>query len=358
MMSSPRRVAVAAALAVGLPAVVAVVAPAVKARRAEDALSSGEFDPREVRSYDLDQPGLDVRIIRRGDVAGLHLVPDQIARSGVVVTFGGSEGSPDFETALRIAQDGYEVFAMFFFGQEGQQVELVGVPLERWSRIRAVVTSEAADASVLTVVASSKGAEFALCAASHYDDIDHLVLFAPSAYRYPGLTEHRTESGRSSWTLNGRELPCIPFSTKQIRALRWFVPFLTRQLLGRPAKYEPVYAGALSCATPAVRSAARIEVEDYTGDLVLLAGADDRMWPSAAFAKTITEHRPDSTETFLYPAAGHAFGAPATSSGILLGGSAEANEDAASRSHAILHDRLAAWHSRRLAPATPSTEHG
>lgn len=340
------------ALVAVIPAAALAVVRAVNTRRARDPWGSSGVDPRDLSGDDLARPGMTVDHVRDGDVVGLHLVPDELSRTGAVVTFGGSEGSPDLERAVEIAARGYEVFAMFFFGQPGQQDELVHVPLERWSRIRGLVEREAANPSTVTVIASSKSAEFALCAASHFDDIDHLVLFAPSAYRFPGLTQERAESERSSWTLDEVELPCIPFSTKSPRAMAWLVPFLARQLLGLPARYGTIYAGALRCATPAVRHAARIDAEHHTGDLLLFAGKDDRMWPSATFAQTIAAHRHEKTEVFLFSDAGHVFGAPATWSGIHLGGAPEANGEAAARSTAILKHRLDAWHSPRTTPAS------
>ena len=144
-------------LAAFVPAAAVAAARSVNARRSGTPSPPDDFDPQDPEGYDLDRPGLSITLIRHGDVVGFHALPDRLSRPGVVVTFGGSEGSPDLETAVAIAQDGCEVFAMFFFGQDDQEEELVDVPLERASFFAG--TDPALDAALAYLAShSAKGA--------------------------------------------------------------------------------------------------------------------------------------------------------------------------------------------------------
>ncbi|HZK33048.1 MAG TPA: hypothetical protein VFC60_00985 [Tissierellaceae bacterium] len=42
-------------------------------------------------------------------------------KKGVVVTFGGSEGSSNMDVAKKVAKEGYEVYSMYFLGKENQR---------------------------------------------------------------------------------------------------------------------------------------------------------------------------------------------------------------------------------------------
>lgn len=294
--------------------------------------------------YPHQDPEVQIEEIRCGDVVGFHLLPHDLRRPGVVVTVGGSEGSPDFFTALDLARRGHECFAMFFFGQDSQRPQLDRVPLELWQRIITHVRSTAQDASTITACGGSKGAEFLLVAASEFDNVDHLVLTAPTAHVWPGLAQGPEHS---SWTLSGHELEHLGFRRPSPRIGVALLRLILDQARHRPARLRPLYEAAHSAANTVQRDRARIDARRYTGDLVLVAGGDDQMWPSVPAAREIVALRPQRTRVQELPGMGHFPGGPTEGGGYRLGGTVEANEVAGQLCRARLQALLDTWHPAR-----------
>lgn len=75
-----------------------------------------------------------------------------------------------------------------------------------------------------------------------------------------------------------------------------------------PPAFSGLYARSRRQADPATVEAATIPVEQFRGDLVLVAGGDDQVWPSHEAASAIARRRTShGLETTLVedPAAGH-----------------------------------------------------
>ena len=66
---------------------------------------------------------------------GFRFVPKEKSHKGLVICFGGSEGSPNFENAKRLAKDGYETLALFMFGMKNQEQTLRKIPLEQYEDV-------------------------------------------------------------------------------------------------------------------------------------------------------------------------------------------------------------------------------
>ena len=75
-------------------------------------------------------PGVDISEIKEQHASGYHFKPQQIKHKGAIVLFGGSEGSVNPNLAALLSTNGYEVFAMYFFGKGNLQKELIHVPIE------------------------------------------------------------------------------------------------------------------------------------------------------------------------------------------------------------------------------------
>lgn len=81
----------------------------------------------------------------------------------------------------------------------------------------------------------------------------------------------------SHWTLGGRPLP--------------FVPLLEGcRPVGHPPAYRELYARSLAQHGDRAAEAA-IPVERISGDLVVIGGEDDQVWPGAEFARMIAARR-------------------------------------------------------------------
>lgn len=296
-------------------------------------------DPRDLASYDLEQEGMEVEQVTGERLTGFHLVPDEVTRDGVVVTFGGSEGGPAYDRALCLARQGHEVYALFFFGQENQPEALEQVPLEFFGEVTERIEQGAVRPGPLSVIGASKGAELALLLAEHYPEIDNVVLFAPAMYSFQGLGG--AWPGSSSWSLEGEQLPYLSFENSSV------VGGLTSQLsawvFDHPTEYRSTYESVVENSPAAERDEARLDPTAVEGGLLVFAGGQDEMWQSEVAAEEIGRANPGA-DIYVFDEAGHVFAGPGHAMGLATGGTVEANEEAGGRSTEILHETLAGWH--------------
>lgn len=280
-------------------------------------------------------PGVTATRVNEGSVQGFHLVPAQRLHPGLVVVFGGSEGSANPMAAGKIAEQGFEVLALFFFGQANQPAQLSRVPLEFFGEVLAWSQRTVTSPTPLTVLGVSKGAELALLLPTYYAQITNVVAYAPADHVYQGLDYSRPTS---SWTWQGTDVPYVAFTGADPAASTSMFAAL---LVGWPAHLRATYASALAHATNA--EAARIKVDGYGAKLLLFAGELDAMWPSDEAARAIQARRPDS-RVVIYPDAGHVFALNGYAGSFALGGTQAGNDAARSDSNRILTEQLISWH--------------
>lgn len=289
-------------------------------------------DPRDKSSYETNQL---ITPVQGAYLNGFHFLPAEKKHKGVVVTFGGSEGSPDYHRAKQLSEEGYEVYALFFFGQPNQRETLSEVPLEFFDEVRALIPE-----GPVTVIGSSKGAELTANLAARGAKIDNIVLFTPSEYTYQGLAFGQNEM--SSFTQDGQPVPYLSFRNSDIGpSLKMFA----NMMLGLPVRYREIYSSIPDRADNT--EAARIPIENFHGQGLLFAGDQDAMWPGDIAATKLAERNP-GLEAHVYPGAGHLFHEDITTFGPswekTLGGTVEGNKAAKQDSDRILLDKLAQWH--------------
>lgn len=288
------------------------------------------------------ESGFTTTAIQEGTLNGYHLKPTDPQHVGLVVTFGGSEGSPNQMLAAAIAKQGYEVLALTFFGQPNQQATLSEIPLDFFSEVLDYAQAHGLNTETLTVIGNSKGAELTANLATLYPEIDNIVLYAPSAYNYTGLD---FEKQAGSWTYGGEELPYLNFRDGDFGAS---MKMMWQMMTGAPVAYRPTYEILSEKASN--RDAARIPIETFKGNALIFAGGKDLMWQSERAAEEIGKALGDRAEVHIYPEAGHIFlpyTVVASDFGVLaIGGDEEANRKAGAESDRILSERLALWHSK------------
>ena len=228
---------------------------------------------------------------------GFLATPRRRCGTGVLV-IAGSSGRIDTERVRLLARHGAVALSIRWFGGDGQQPGPCEVPLETFG---AALDLLAPQCDRLAVVGLSFGAEAALLTAAHDARVDVVVGFAPSSVVWAGVGPH-AGTGRdggppgqaSHWTLDGLALPYVPLVED------W-----------TPGTYPPAYLGHYEQsldADPAAAAAAAIPVERIGGEVVLVAGEDDQVWPSAHFARAIVRRRADhgrATRVVTHPHAGH-----------------------------------------------------
>jgi len=217
--------------------------------------------------------------------------PEDSNGTGALV-LAGSSGRLDVGRADVLAARGVTALAVRWFGGPGQPVVPREIPLEIFTEAIDLLASEC---ERIVLMGLSYGAEAALLTASVDDRVDAAVALAPTDVVWEGQHEHADDPRRSKWTSEGVSVAFVPLD----RA--WQPP------AEMPAFVE-LYEHSRGLADREVIDAATIPVEKIRGELVLVAGGDDQVWPSSRAAKNIVARRAHSglaTVVIEDPGAGH-----------------------------------------------------
>jgi len=261
---------------------------------------------------------------RLSEPAGLLVEPDGEPRCAVLV-LSGSSGRLEADRARLLASHGAAAAAITYFGGPGQPAGLCEVALETFAPVLDLLAQRSEH---LAVWGASKGAEAALLLAASDERIRTVIAVAPTAYVWPNTgpgVDGDERPGRSSWTRRGQPLPFLPLVKD------WQPSDAERSETG--VAVRGWYEASLTAASQEQVHAATIAVEDIQAQVVLVAGGDDRVWPSVPFAKEIGQRRAGRdfpTVLLIDEAAGHRVVLPgeapgAGDGGLLRGGSPQAD---------------------------------
>lgn len=285
----------------------------------------------------MDESLVSTTTVRRDGVNGrLFSGVGPEPRPGVLVLHGGG-GARGYEQryAALLAEHGYDVFCVEYFGAEGVRDALLNVPLEafgnaaRWLLERPSVTGDQ-----VGVVGFSRGGEAALLTGATFETIGAVVAYVPSGYAWAapswmaGVGENQP-----SWTLDGDPVPFLDIDQYVTEPEGGDTP------LG--GEGPSACAVALEHADSRDRDRATIAVEETAGPVLLVSGGRDSVWPStrlAAVARERLDDHPWPVEHCTFPAAGHAIRVPYRLDGDAdpeathrYGGTNEANARASAR---------------------------
>lgn len=248
------------------------------------------------------------RIALRGEpIVGTLFLPKRSTARGVVIVLGGSEGGLNENRAAIIASHGFDTLALAYFGEDGLPSELANIPLEYIERGIAWVHELPETCNLpLVLEGDSKGAELALLVAARDPLVKGVVAFAPSSSVFEGFS---TKQGvqRASWTVSGAPVPFannpVPPDVK--------AKFRVDRAARRPVSFRDQYEALATPPSPE----STIAVEKISGPLLLVAGADDQLWPSVVFARRIIAARRANgvkftDELLVFPQAGHEIDVP------------------------------------------------
>ncbi|WP_328329194.1 alpha/beta fold hydrolase [Kribbella sp. NBC_00382] len=181
-----------------------------------------------------------------------------------VLLLHGSSGKPDLDRAAILEAAGYDVVAPQWFDGPISEIPLESFPLDEL----------AARNDRLVVMGMSYGSVAAMLLATFDERVDAVVAIAPGAHVWAWIGDGRQTS---MFTRRGEPLPFVPFD------LGW-------EPTDDPPSYLELYRQSLDrFADQAV--AAQIPIDRFKGDLLLLAGGDDRLWPSVEFAEQLARRR-------------------------------------------------------------------
>ncbi len=224
--------------------------------------------------------------------SNIHWARAEEAHGTGVVVLAGSSGRMDVGRADMLASHGVTALALRWFGGAAQPAVPCEIPLETFTE---AIDLLAGECERVVLMGLSYGAEAALLTASLDSRVDAVVALAPTDVAWEGQREHDDDPPRSKWTHEGQPVPFVPLDRawRSPSAVPAFVDLYehSRELAGREAV-----------------EAATIPVEKFRGELLLVAGGDDKVWPSAQAAKNIAARRTLSglaTVAIDDPKAGH-----------------------------------------------------
>ncbi|MGY0390017.1 alpha/beta fold hydrolase [Nocardioides sp. WG-D5] len=227
------------------------------------------------------------------DPEGVLLEPEG-ATTGVLV-LSGSSGRIETDRCRMFASHGVTAASIRYFRGPGQPGEARLVPLETFDD---VLTDLHSRYERLVVLGTSWGAQAALLLGTLHPEIDAVVAISPTYVSWAGLSDERPQ--RSSWTLRGEQVPFVPFADEAIEDA-------VKEADGELPSFCEAYLAALEKYADRV-PAATIPVERIAGDVVVVAGGDDALWPSVLFAEAVRRRRTaHDMETIVvtHPEAGH-----------------------------------------------------
>lgn len=292
----------------------------------------------KIEKISLKDVNADVQVFSvSGALNGFHYVPAEIRHKGIVITLGGSEGSAGEWYAAPLANLGYEVLAVYYFGKGKLPQVLSEVPLEFFDEVLNYIEANCKGEKPITVIGGSKGAELAALLTAYYPQINNIVLYAPSYVVFQGLDY---TSQKSSWTIKKQALPFIPLLQNAYSKITYN---------DNAMMLRPMYEAAVATASEEILQAALIDLSHFAGKALIFAGGDDCLWQSDTAAEILHKQKPENIALHIFEKAGHSFGSPAIGNptvigGIKNGGLPEENKKAAIASSKILIDFLAALH--------------
>jgi hypothetical protein len=220
--------------------------------------------------------------------------PSRPATGVGVLVLSGSSGRVERDRARALGALGATALTFRWFGGEGQPQGICEYPLESFSP---AVERLAARCDRVVLLGTSKTAEAFLLYAAHDPHVDAVVALAPSHVAWANIgprADGQVRPCRSSWTLGGLPVPFVPYDDDV-------------EVDTDPPVFEPVFRQSLRTFA-AEAEAARIPVERFFGDVLLVAGGDDQLLPSVDFAREIEARRAAydlPTTVVVHPNAGH-----------------------------------------------------
>ncbi|WP_180342421.1 acyl-CoA thioester hydrolase/BAAT C-terminal domain-containing protein [Actinomyces wuliandei] len=249
-------------------------------------------------------PGVKMIEIRSDGVVGNLFIPSHSVDSRGVLVVPGAWGGLDWsnQVAAIIASHGRPAMALAYFDWQaefGLQNRIENVPLEYLTKASGLLRSmPCADSGWITVIGMSKGAEYVMAWASFGGQVDEIIALSPSLYTWESVRLDGEAYAQSSWTLEGEPLPFLCFDADEE-----FYRTLDKTLL------QKFHERAVSDA--GMDSPARIPVERISARMLLIAQAEDTLWPASSMAGNIVSIRMRHSsgadvERVVVPGRGHA----------------------------------------------------
>lgn len=260
----------------------------------ESTLFSADGDETAIRltassSDTADEPDAATTVTRRhrtdgvtktevdtDNLVGVYFEPAGSGPHPGALALHGSSGSPATNVAELLASHGYATFAPQYFGQhDAIPSRLAHVPLEYFDDAVDWLTAKpGVENGDVGVWGGSRGGELALLLGAHFDWAGAVVSRNGSGV----VWNSNSSTTESAWSVDGEPLPHLSFD-----------------ILGKETTddgyivYRGTYVSGYEKAEAAAVADATIPVENIDAPTLLIAGADDQLWPSAMLAEHALE---------------------------------------------------------------------
>lgn len=216
------------------------------------------------------------------EVVGTLYRNDETAPLPGVLVIGGSDGGPGAPgVAMLLASHGFAALSLSYFGVPGLSPTLENIPLEYFQKALVWMRSQPdIDSRSIAIYGESRGTEAALFTAASDPKVSAVVARSPSFIFWGGVTRAHLP-GKPAWTYHGQPQPYIANTLYG----DFILTYLWDRATGTPVRQTPLFLEDLARATQ--QDNLPIPVEQIHGPLMLLAGADDQIWPSAMMAERI-----------------------------------------------------------------------
>jgi dienelactone hydrolase len=239
-----------------------------------------------------------------GGVGTLFAPDDGTAHPGIIVLGGSDAGEGARGTAMLLASHGYAALSLAYFGAKGLPGTLERIPMEYFANtVRWMHRRKQVDGRFVAFYGESRGTEPALWTAANVRGVNAVVARSPSFVLWEGVTRSHLP-GDAAWTLGGKPLPFIPNRI----GVGFAASYIWDAIVGTPVRQADLFNQNLRDygATGAIA----IPVEKIAGPVLLLAGKDDQIWPSAAMAQRLMDrlhrfHHGYADESIAYDDVGH-----------------------------------------------------
>ena len=241
--------------------------------------------------------GISTETIGANDISAKLISKANNSTRPLLIVVPGSGGSfiPS-EKLFGLVLSGYDVLSIAYFGEKNLPKMIELIPLEYLQKVVLWSKSKFSGRKIV-LLGISKGAEYSLAFASNFDLIDGLICYSPSSFILPnhiGLQDEGMQ--KSSWSLNGKELPFAELKSFNDKAGKIIYKKYIDLIFGNREQMMK----------------SRIKVENIKCNLLLLSGKEDLVWPSSKMASMLKTEAEKSDEEYKvkqisYENCGHQF---------------------------------------------------
>jgi len=253
-----------------------------------------------------------VEKVEPGDgIHGTFFTPASGVASPGAIVLHGTDARTHEEMASLLASRGFAALALRYIGEEGLPDEMIDVPVEsvakavEWLSARPEVAGRP-----VGLLGTSRGGELALLAASHLPKIKAAVSFSGGGVAFEGLhADPRVKDVRSAWSFEGKPVPYL----KRVDSATFTARAIWAGVRGKAFSTLSTYVKALE--DKAAVEKATIHVEDCDAAVLMFAGDQDLVWPSAELSRIAIDRLGSGGsdkphELVVFKGAGHGQGIP------------------------------------------------